>query len=112
MDKPIPSEVPASHWDEPAECLPCEGTGKVTKWRRGLQEAQSELAFEALVENIVFHSKFWEMTDSQIADLLEEHVSSRFGDITREGELVSQAIDRLRRANGGVLPIVPIDPQE
>ena len=70
------------------------------------------MAFEALVENIVFHSKFWEMTDSQIADLLEEHVSSRFGDITREGELVSQAIDRLRRANGGVLPIVPIDPQE
>ena len=47
------------------------------------------------------------MTDAQIADLLEEHVLSRFEDITKEGELVSQAIDRLRRANGGVLPIGP-----
>ena len=59
MDKPTPSEVPASHWDEAAQCLPCEGTGKVTKWRRGLQEAERELAFEAFVENVI-NSKFWE----------------------------------------------------
>lgn len=44
------------------------------------------------------------MTDAELAKLLEEHVWANMSMLSVESEVVSSAIDRLRRAGGGPLP--------
>lgn len=59
---------------------------------------------ERLLEIFDADAKLEQMSDAEIAQLVEDHLWSAADMLDPSSSLLRQAIDRLRRANGGALP--------
>jgi isocitrate lyase len=71
-------------------CSLCQGKGTVPE---PSSETVAKVLDMALAADVLYSK-----TDAEIADLLEKHVWARMSILSVKSDLVSQAIDRLRRA--------------
>lgn len=85
------------------DCLECEGTGKVEKIFRLIQEANREQAYRKLIEISFADGALNDKTDWEIAELIINHYLPEVNALSPFYVLLSQCVDRLERSGGGVI---------
>ncbi len=84
------------------ECSWCGGTG----YQKATEPSEHSMA--KLIQLALVARKLQNMSDKEIADLLVDHVYAKANFLDNETDLISSAIDRLKRSNGGALPDVAL----